>query len=234
MIKQRICTDEEKLFFSSLQERMVKLPENAKHEIKKHLDYLKKKCGEKYIESSINSQILDDAIYNINNVLNQYHDTYTLSELIKLSQQRLEGWCSDEKCKKIIEIVLKRKPEIGVEIGVFGGRSLIPAAAAMQENKFGIMYGIESWSNSVATEHHISDIHDNWWKNVDFIPIKRNFLEFISKYNLVEYIKILESPASQVSNIFQKIDYLHIDGSHSTLNAVEDVVLYVKKVTRGG
>ena len=31
-----------------------------------------------------------------------------------------------------------------------------------------------------------------------------------------------------------QIDFLHIDGSHSMINAAEDVILYARKVRRGG
>ncbi len=43
-----------------------------------------------------------------------------------------------------------------------------------------------------------------------------------------------KSPSARVADIFDRIDYLHIDGSHSVVNAAEDVLLYVPKVRRGG
>lgn len=104
----------------------------------------------------------------------------------------------------------------------------------MQENNKGVIYGIETWSNTIATEYKIGKGHDEWWNKVDFSRIKKQFLDFIIRYNIYRYIKIIEAPSRLVHSVFQSIDYLHIDGSHSMLHSSEDVILYATKVRNGG
>ncbi|MFK4808582.1 hypothetical protein ACI3KW_00070 [Devosia sp. ZW T5_3] len=53
-----------------------------------------------------------------------------------------------------------------VEIGVFGGRSLIPPAAALQQSSEAI-YGNETWRTDIATEPATNQVNDDWWKKVD-------------------------------------------------------------------
>ncbi|WP_055456555.1 class I SAM-dependent methyltransferase [Pannonibacter indicus] len=140
----------------------------------------------------------------------------------------------DEKAAFIAALLAEYKPEICVEIGVYGGRSLIPAAAALKANNQGVIFGIETWNSQVATEYATNDVNDEWWSKVDFKLVKSDLIRFILDHDLVEFVKFVEFPSSKASNGFFEIDYLHIDGAHSVFNAAEDVVLYAKKVKKGG
>ena len=62
--------------------------------------------------------------------------------------RQLEGWCSEQKASILVELVLKTRPEKIVEIGVFGGKSLVPMACALKENGSGKIYGIDPWSSA--------------------------------------------------------------------------------------
>lgn len=158
----------------------------------------------------------------------------SVQEVLHLAEQKLEGWCSREKAAALVDLIGQEKPDICVEIGIFGGRSIVPCAAALRENGSGVVYGIETWSPAVATEHFTSEENDAWWKEVDFPGIKRNFLAFIAKHDLTRQIRVLECPSREAYVLFDRIDFLHIDGAHSVFNAAEDVVLYAKKLKVGG
>ena len=53
------------------------------------------------------------------------------------AMKELEGWCTDNKASILIDLILESKPTIIVEIGVFGGKSLVPMAFALKENNWG-------------------------------------------------------------------------------------------------
>jgi predicted O-methyltransferase YrrM len=147
----------------------------------------------------------------------------------------LPGWCSIEKASLIAELVRAERPKICVEIGIFGGRSLVPCAAALRENDDGgAIYGIETWSAAVATEHVTNKENDEWWRNLDYADIKSEFLKFLVANKLVGWVRLIEAPSADAIAIFRSIDYLHIDGAHSIFNAAEDVVLYFKRLKPGG
>ena len=60
----------------------------------------------------------------------------------------LEGWCSEDKMVKLYDLIIKTKPSFLVEIGVFGGKSLLSQAFALKENNKGIIHGVDSWKSS--------------------------------------------------------------------------------------
>ena len=47
-------------------------------------------------------------------------------------------------------------------------------------------------------------------------------------------MRLIEAPSARAVALFDAIDFLHIDGAHSMINAAEDVILYARKVRRGG
>ena len=154
--------------------------------------------------------------------------------VILQAETKLTGWCSRDKSLLIASTVLKERPEICVEIGVFGGRSLFPCAAALRHNGSGVIYGIEAWSPNVAIENPTNQVNDEWWSKIDFGRIKHDFFRFTTEMDLSRQVRVVESPSGRAANIVERIDYLHVDGSHSVVNAAEDVLLYVPKVRQGG
>ncbi|MBI2810794.1 MAG: class I SAM-dependent methyltransferase [Candidatus Melainabacteria bacterium] len=46
-----------------------------------------------------------------------------------------------------MDYIFELKPERVVEIGVFGGKSLVPMACALRANQKGRIYGIDPWDN---------------------------------------------------------------------------------------
>jgi predicted O-methyltransferase YrrM len=158
-------------------------------------------------------------------------DVFTL---ILKAEAKLVGWCSREKALVIAHTVLQERPSICVEIGIFGGRSLVPCAAALRHIGAGEIYGIEAWSPNVAIENVTNEGNDDWWSKVDFARIKQEFYRFVAATNLTPHVRVIEAPSGRAASLFDQIDFLHIDGSHSVINAAEDVILYARKVRSGG
>ncbi|HEV7457526.1 MAG TPA: class I SAM-dependent methyltransferase [Roseococcus sp.] len=154
--------------------------------------------------------------------------------LIEASEAQLEGWCYREKSLFIAQLVLRERPLVCVEVGVYGGRSLIPCAAALQHLGQGRIWGVEGWSADVAVRDRTVANNDDWWAGLDFGPIKRGFLRFLAEHDLAREVGILEAPSAAVDHLFPSIDYLHIDGSHARLAAAEDVLRYGRRVRPGG
>lgn len=154
--------------------------------------------------------------------------------LIEAAEAQLEGWCYREKSLFIARLVLEERPLVCVEVGVYGGRSLIPCAAALRHLGQGRIWGVEGWSGALAVRDPTTGTNDEWWGGLDFGPIKRGFLRFLAEHDLVREVGILEAASAEVATLFPSIDYLHIDGSHARLAAAEDVLRYGRRVRPGG
>jgi len=146
----------------------------------------------------------------------------------------LEGWCSPQKAVLLYSLVREYKPAKVVEIGIYGGRSIVPIAAALKDNGAGEVWGIETWSGSAATSYRTGIANDFWWMNIDFTKIKGDFLEFVLRHRLHDTIRVVEAPSDRCGGLFDRIDMLHIDGNHSMYGAAQDVVNFVSKVPSGG
>jgi predicted O-methyltransferase YrrM len=215
-----------------------------------HIDYLASKVGlstgslMRGDSFQAEAQILHDALVNIASVLRSQASApvaLTASGLpadvqmvIEQSEQQLEGWCLRQKAVAIAEIILEERPAICVEIGVFGGQSLMPAAAALRHVGSGVIYGIEAWDSQITTVNPTDENNDTWWSKVDFSPVKRDFYRFVVDMELTDQVRVIESTSNRAAALFDTIDYLHIDGSHAMVSAVEDVIHYVRKVRPGG
>lgn len=147
----------------------------------------------------------------------------------------MEGWCSEEKARAMAELILREKPLVVVEIGVFGGRSLVPQALALRENGKGVIYGIDPWKLDSALEGENGKSNDDWWKNnVNLHEIHQLCVEAIWRQKLDEWCVLVRTPSQACHALFPMIDVLHIDGNHSEVASCRDVLIYAPKVKTGG
>jgi predicted O-methyltransferase YrrM len=230
--------------FTALAARIVQATPEIRAQAMLHVEYLADKAG--MTGSDILSgapfaahpQHMEDALQNIEATLDPAGAATvkqeSIDDIVSAAEHVLQGWCDHEKAMAIVDLILTERPEICVEIGVYGGRSLIPAAAALRQNGSGAVYGIETWRTDVATQHATNERNDDWWRNIDFHAIKTGLYSFIVDHDLASQVRIVEAPSADAASLFGSIDYLHIDGAHSIYNAAEDVVLYAKKVKSGG
>jgi len=82
------------------------------------------------------------------------------------AMNQLEGWCSYQKAAILIDFILKIKPQVILEIGVFGGKSLVPMAIAVKENGSGKVYGIDPWDCGASVEG-MDKPNKEWWGSLD-------------------------------------------------------------------
>jgi predicted O-methyltransferase YrrM len=147
----------------------------------------------------------------------------------------LEGWCSPKKAAILQRWVQAIDAQLCVEIGVFGGASLIPQALACQAKGSGKVFGIDPYSPAIATEF-ADELNAKWWREVDFASIKSGFLRTVRRLQLTPYVELLEMTSAAATSQFTAgtIDLLHIDGNHSAPQALADVVEWLPRVRVGG
>ncbi len=164
------------------------------------------------------------------------HDALCGKEKVKQLSFRamdvLEGWCTKKKASVLIDLVLMAQPETIVEIGVFGGKSLIPMAYALKENGRGKIYGIDPWEKEYSVVGW-DDANKEWWENVDHEAILFGLQEKIEDFKLQNQIQLIRT-TSELAQPIPNIDILHIDGNHSEETSVFDVTKWVPLVKRGG
>ena len=147
------------------------------------------------------------------------------------------GWCSDEKASAFAELVLEVHPDVCVEIGVFGGRSLLPVAAALKALGKGIVIGIDPWDNEIATQYSdpILDFSDhNYWNQVDFKGLYPPYAKLLREHKLNDYVITFVSSAEAAAPHIPLIDILYVDGSLTEQASIQDVSLYLPLVRSGG
>lgn len=159
-----------------------------------------------------------------------------LYEKIDQVLPNLQGWCTPEKAKHIAKLIVENDMELAVEIGVYGGRSLLPMGMAFEHIGKGKCYGIDPWcaAASVASEQNQANI--DWWSKLDHEAIYRGFISAVLENGLSHRCYWLRFLSEQTAKLFSdgEIDLLHIDGNHSQKSALRDVDLWLPKVVEGG
>lgn len=148
------------------------------------------------------------------------------------SMHLLEGWCSEQKAAVLIDLVLLLKPTNIVEIGVFGGKSLIPMAYALKANGLGKIYGVDPWDN-IASIEGMDGVNREYWNQVNHQAILEGLLEKIGQFQLENQVELIRA-TSAAAPIVPNIDMLHIDGNHSEEASYVDVTKWVPLVRKGG
>ncbi|WP_297371720.1 class I SAM-dependent methyltransferase [Acidocella sp.] len=153
--------------------------------------------------------------------------------------ERLEGWCTPRKAAWLARLVAETGARKIGEIGVYGGRSLVPMALAARGVEGAELWAVEPWSNAAATACETSAENDSWWQNVDMAKIKAGFLEAVRGCGLSAMVRVVELTADQARAAFmldqsQGFDVLHIDGAHAEARALADVRGWLPLVRPGG
>ncbi len=143
------------------------------------------------------------------------------------------GWCSLFKGEFLVDLVLKYEPKVIVEIGVWGGRSLIPMAYAMKSIGDGIAYGIDPWDSYESVMWSIEEANQNYWQKADHIGVLQDLLGKINQFQLGDQIQLIRTTSEKAPLIYD-IDLLHIDGNHAEQTSFLDVTKWVPLVKSGG
>lgn len=153
-------------------------------------------------------------------------------ETIFQQMQQLEGWCSFEKASILVDLITALKPDTVVEIGVFGGKSLVPMASALKYNHKGKIYGVDPWSE-VASSDGMEGANLSWWSHIDHLRILNGLQKKIKEFKLQSQVILIQA-TSEDCPIIDQIDIIHIDGNHSEKASYLDVLKWVPHVKSGG
>lgn len=148
------------------------------------------------------------------------------------AMEHLHGWCTKSKASILIDLVFLANAEKVVEVGVWGGKSLIPMAFALQNMGNGKIYGIDPWSPA-ASIIGMTDVNKDWWETADHELVYQDLVKNIKRYNLSKYIELIRND-SEGADIIENIDILHIDGNHSEEKSCFDAYKWVPLVRKGG
>lgn len=152
----------------------------------------------------------------------------------------IEGWCTERKALWLAELIINGGYGRILEVGIYGGRSFIPMAMALQYSApGGRAYGVEAWSNDVAVATETTPDHDDWWRAIDLNSIKAGFRRSVALNGVEDIVKVLEMPSDDA---FEKLkgtdtvpfDLIHVDGSHSEAQSLRDVQMWPELLRPGG
>lgn len=154
----------------------------------------------------------------------------------------LNGWCTPEKAQWIARWMVEHRCVSAVDIGVFGGRSLVAMGFAMQQLAKerpgwpGKVIGIDSYSNQDCVEGEESAAGKDYWKNLDLALVRKNAEDAIEQHGLKEICSLLIMTGVQAVDRFTDgtLDLVHVDGSHSEAESTRDVKLWWPKLRPGG
>lgn len=154
--------------------------------------------------------------------------------IIEWALPDLPGWCTPEKGKRMAE--LARDTSLCVELGVFGGRSLVSIALALSDQGFGRVDGIDPYTPSAALEGTNDEANSAWWSKLDYEDIARTAQTTIYRLGLVRHAQLIRMRSCDVVEFYVdgSVDLLHQDSNHSEEVTREEVARWTPKIRVGG
>lgn len=146
--------------------------------------------------------------------------------------ESIHGWCTREKAYKMSEYI-NSDTSLCVELGVWGGRSLLAIALAASKNA--TIIGIDAWSPQASLEGINDKANNDWWEKVDY-DFMFNYAKKLMIQNNVSNVQLWKNTTLSVVDKFENesIDFLHQDSNHSEEVSCAEVEAYYNKVKRGG
>jgi cephalosporin hydroxylase len=149
----------------------------------------------------------------------------------------IHGWCTREKAVTMMNIVFQSKPSLTVELGVFGGKSLLALAlASKQVNPTSKVIGIDAWTAQASLEGTNAKENDDWWSKVDYPGMYEYTKNLMNQNSVGSIVDLWKCKSNECINKFEdnSIDILHQDSNHSEEISCEEVELYWNKLKTGG
>ncbi len=143
----------------------------------------------------------------------------------------LPGWATVEKSQTLAMLVVALRPDVSLEVGLFGGRSFFGLALAHKAIGHGVAYGIDPWETGAATEGYTGG-NKEYWSDMKMDTIHGDFILNLKSLKLEAVTKILRQKSDDVVPP-KNIGLAHVDGQH-TEQAVRDVQRFAPNVKRGG
>lgn len=147
------------------------------------------------------------------------------------------GWCPQDKSELLASLVIETRSEVSLELGIYGGRSIIPMALGAKEIG-GLVIGVEPWANEPALEGENSAENDKWWSEINLDEIKNAYyhaaLHFDTNANTIVHQMTSKEALPLIQKHKGKIKVIHQDGNHSELVSSWEVENYLPLLEKGG
>lgn len=164
-----------------------------------------------------------------------------VSEVIDRIEADFGGGSPLSKTYLMSYIIRVLNLKVYVEIGVYKGRSLFPAAAAIYRNN-GKAYGIDPYNLQDAYEHevpsHVNIDVNKLLETIDFEETYNDVLRFKEGADYGDCTKIIRATSNDAVEFFIDkniaIDMIHIDGNHDSKFVEMDADNYYPHVKAGG
>lgn len=158
------------------------------------------------------------------------------SEIREHMNELPHGWCRVEKAEKLAALILEQKLERIIEIGIFGGRSIVPMALACRHQKRGCVHGLDPWDKEHALEGEMDQAQIDWWQKLDLEAIREGFEQHVIKHRLFEWLHWSRFGSVEMAPWFPNgwADLIHLDADHSELASCRDVHLWMPKLRNNG
>lgn len=158
-------------------------------------------------------------------------NTTDLFQRIAAAHPTIHGWCELDKAFALAAAVVTLRPKTIVEIGVYGGRSLIPMALAAEACGTGNVFAIDPWQAASSVEG-MDQANSEWWSKLDHESIYKHFIGHVIEQKLVDRVTVWRM-SSNNAPVPASIDLLHTDGNHGE-QAYRDTVRFAPAVRVGG
>lgn len=158
----------------------------------------------------------------------------TIDAIIERELPKLPGWCTPEKGKRMAE--LARDAALCVELGVFGGRSLVALALTLRDQGFGRAHGVDPFTKAASLEGTNDKANDEWWGGLDYEAVARAAQQALYRLRLVPYAQLVRMHSREVVGFYGDgtVDLLHQDSNHSEEVSCSEVALWAPKIRPGG
>ncbi len=148
----------------------------------------------------------------------------------------LPGWCTPAKGRRLADLVIEARAQLCVELGVFGGRSLVAMALGLAHQGSGRVDGIDPYTVQAALEGSNAPANDEWWSTLDYGQILAAAHKGISDSALMAHARIVIARSQDVVGSYTpgSIDVLHQDSNHSEEVSTAEVRAWLPLVRSGG
>lgn len=152
----------------------------------------------------------------------------------------LHGWCTLEKAAHLAKLAIESE-RLGavVEIGIFGGQSLIPMALALRHSgskQFAL--GIDPMSVDAAIEGGAgAKENEDWWANkVNLEEVYSGFVRSVLDLKLAYYCRWIRMRNDTCASLFRKgtVGLLHLDSNHSEHTSCLDAEAWSPLIAEAG